>query len=123
MTELTHVISSTPLTEESDAAVEQRCPREVLGLSCIVAQYACLCELVEACRVETVKGLRGGTAVVNLCMTLRQNKADPQAVMAGIDLTGYRADYQASRQAVTASFNMRMPQNAGLMTFVRETGV
>lgn len=122
MTELSYVISSTALTEESDAAVQQRCPRELLGLSCIVAEYACLCELVEACRVETVKGQSGGTAVVNLCMTLRQGKADPQAVMAGVDLTGYRADYQASRQAVTASFNMRRPQNTNLMTFVRESG-
>lgn len=121
MTELAFVISSTALTDETDAAVQGRCPRESLGLSCMIPHYSCLCELVGTCTIETVKNDSGGTALV-LSMTLRQGK-DAQAVMTGIDLMAYKADFQVSRSAVVASFNMRRPQNVELETFVRETGV
>ncbi|WP_395695599.1 hypothetical protein [Nocardioides sp.] len=118
MTEFVEVIRSSGLNGEP---VEAQCPRELLGLACINAEYACLCELVEGCSVEMVR--QGGMApVLNLSMKLRQG-IDAQTVMTGIDLTGLRADFKVSREAVTASFNMRRPQNTELIKFVRETGV
>jgi hypothetical protein len=122
MSELGHVISSTALTTRASAAVQDGCPRELLGLSCIVSEYQCLCELVDACTIEAVKNESGGTALVTLSMTLRRGE-DAQAVMAGIDLMAYKADLQVSRSAVAASFNLRRPQNAELRAFLRETGI
>lgn len=82
-----------------------------------------MCELVDSSTIETVPDGNGGTALVRLSMTLAPGKGDPRAVMARIDLTGYKADYEASKQAVTASFNLRRPQNTGLRSFVREAGI
>lgn len=120
MSELTHVINSTGL-ESVSGAVSKVCPRELLGLACIRDNYSCLCEQVESCQIETVKGQGGEAAVVNLRMTLIPHVGLPRAVMTGIDLTGYKADFEAGRNAVRASFNLRRPQNTELRSFIRET--
>ena len=46
MTELSGVISSTGL--EQEAAVSEACPRELINLTCIASQYACLCQQVSS---------------------------------------------------------------------------
>ena len=112
MPEFVGVISSTGLPDDSGTPVSEKvCPRELLGLACVASQYVCLCQQVEGCSVETVKNEHAGTAIVNLRL---EGVSDAQAVMASLDLTGYKADLQVSRREIVAAFNMRRPQNAGL---------
>lgn len=125
MSELTELISSTTLGEwdESNGAVVG-CPREHLGLSCISDQYTCLCESTNGCKVETTTNAKGEPTVLTLNISLIPNIGEPRQVLAGIDLTGYKADFRAvSREAVRASFDLRKPENAALRLFVQETGV
>ena len=116
MTELTHVISSTPLTEEPKT-VEATCPRELLGLACLVGTgYDCLCALVDSAEA----GHNG--AVWAMALNLTQGQGTPYAVMSALNLTGYVATFHASPKAVTATYDLRKPQNADLAAFVREAG-
>ena len=121
MTELTGVISSTALAQPK-AAVSDACPRKLLGLTCLRSHYECLCEQVTGSEVETVKGGKGASALV-LTLRLIPNVGNPLAVMTALNLTGYKADFQASRQAVTATFNLRKPQNSEIAALVQETGI
>lgn len=120
----THVISSEPLLNDSIGEWDtQTCPREFLGLTCMVPAYSCLCGLVEKSRVETVTEANGKVEVVNLTLGLTPGASDPQAVMRSIDMIGYKADYRVSHNEVVASFNLRRPQNDKLRSFIRNGGV
>lgn len=115
MTEFTHVIGSTALIEEPEAAVQEGCPRILIGLVCMASDYPCVCGLVDTSKVETAS--REGRGAIVLTLNLRPGIGQPEAVMAAIDLTGYRADFTVSRNFVVASFNLRRPQNAELRSW------
>ena len=119
------VMSTTALDEEgarqAKAVYSESCPRELLGLACLVSQYACLCEVIEVSIAETVMDGDKGEALLKLSMSFREDKRDVAAVMGGIDLTGYRANYQSSKDTVIATFNLRGPHNLDLRLFVTGT--
>lgn len=116
----TGVVSSTPLTEDGVAEFSG-CPREALGLACLVPAYPCLCAHVSAWTVETTKNEDGETAVLALGLRLVPGVRDAAAVMNSLDLTGYKADMAASRDAVTAAFRLSRPQNLQLKSYVLES--
>lgn len=121
MTELSYVVSSNTLTEEPNAVVQNVCPRELLGFACLVGSgFGCLCQLAEACRLDTSTNESGTAVLVNLTMT---GVDEPKSVMKSIELTGYRADLRISHHEVVASFNLRRPENTGLRLLIRESGV
>lgn len=114
MAEFVGVVRSTGLADETRAPVSKRvCPRELLGLACVASHYVCLCQQVDACSIERVKDESGGTAIVHLRLS---GINDAQAVMASIDLTGYKADVQVTRKEIRATFNLRRSQNVDLRT-------
>lgn len=114
MTEFTHVIESTGLNEASEAVAT--CPRVLLDLACLSGEYECLCGQVAESQIATVTNADGATTAVRLTLALIPNVGEPRTVMLALNMTGYRADYEASRNAVTATFNTRRPENAGLLS-------
>lgn len=121
MTELTGVISSTglPGVVQADEGV---CPRELIGLQCISSEYDCLCEQVATVETETVK-TKGHASSLVMRMSLDPDVGNPLTVMTALNLTGRTADFQVSRGAVQATFNLRRAENAQLASFVAEAGV
>lgn len=120
MSELGAVISSSGLDAASEP-VEETCPRELLGLTCLIREYQCLCEQVASTEIEKVRKGRG--SALTLTLNLIPSVGNPMTVMTALNLTGMRAEFQASRQAVTATFDLSRPENASLNEFVRETGI
>lgn len=120
--EFTEVLSSTGLDDET-GPVGVVCPRTLLGLTCIVNEYKCLCESVDSCEYQTTKGRNGQVSIVSLTLNLNLGMSNPYEVMQGINLTGYKADFEASREAVRASFNLGRPQNTELKAHVAESGI
>lgn len=112
MRELTHLISSTPLSSAVPAQ-SVTCARTTLGRSCLRGTgYECLCDLAAQSTASLTRDKVGTPAFLTLTLTVGQGTA--QSVMAALDLTGLVAGYEASRQAVTAVYNLSKPQNAGL---------
>lgn len=124
MTELTGVISSTALEDtKAAAAVREGCPRQLLGLTCIKSQYPCLCEQVDVTATELKRNENGQASELNLTLSLSPSTLEPRAVMASIELTGYKARFgNVSTQGVRASFDLRVPQNTPLRLFIDSTG-
>ena len=67
--------------------------------------------------------MKGRGSAMVLALRLIPNVGNPLTVMTALNLTGYKADFQVSRQAVTATFNLKKSQNSDLALFVRETGI
>src|SRR5687767_7496725 len=119
----THVISSESITSEGVEWEAHTCPREFLGLVCMVPAYSCLCGLVDGSKAETITNADGVPERVNLTLSLTPGESEPVAVMQSIDMTGYKADYRVSHNEVVASFNLRRHQNDGLRAFIRSEDV
>lgn len=123
MSELGVVISTSVVDEQPTLREVDTCPRELLGLTCIKDQYACLCEQVTACDIGSEANEQGETTSVVLTLSLVPGMATTKVVMESLELTGLRADLQVSRQEVRATFNLRRPQNVGLREFVADIGL
>lgn len=128
MTELGEVIYSTGLTDEvQESPVAGQCPRELLGLSCLVNEYDCLCNYVVSASLEVAEHERG-TPVARLTVKLRPLDKDWSVVRKSIELVGYRADYRVSAPATLTSglelvstFDLYRPQNAALRMYLAES--
>lgn len=109
MTELGEVISTTPYVRE--------CVRTTIGLGCLEPTYPCLCGKVSDYELEIVRNNHGEAAVVQLRLSIT---TDPKSVMDDLNFTAYRADYLASKGSVTATWNLRRPENLGLKEHIRK---
>ena len=120
MTELGEIISTTVISDASETLVGEGCPRNALGLSCLIPQFECLCSLVTDW--DVTRGIDGmETKIVHLRLSLVRGRDVAEAVMDSIDMTGLNADYQASQSEVTASLSMRRPENIGVKASVTGT--
>ena len=125
MTELTHVISSTGLIEDSAAPVEikDNCPREYLNLSCVADLFDCVCTYVESTHAETVEDKAANPIALRLNLNLIQGMGNPYKVMEALNMTTLKADYQIGRTAVEGTFLFSRVQNRDLALYVRQIGL
>lgn len=124
VSEFTKVVSSTGLDFEPHAGNQTVCPRILLGHSCINNDgYDCLCQQVECTETYGTKNDRNEVSILTVQLNLIPHVGNPQSVMAGVDLMGYRAHFQASKDAVVATFNLKKAENLGLNEFVNEVGI
>lgn len=115
MGELGEVISTAVISNASVATWGEGCPREAMGLSCLIPHYECVCGLVSSYTIEQASDVNGPTGLV---LTLTVVPGQARAVMDSIDKTGLRADFVASNREVQASFHLRRPENHRLRSFL-----
>lgn len=108
---LTHVIRTEPL--------QQQCPREHLGLTCLKPLFACTCKDVVRTTSEIVQDTKG--PVLYLTCELSQMVTDWSGLRDSITLTGLRSEWRVHKNPTLTSglvivfvFELWRPENASL---------